>query len=56
MKTSETAAKKPYTTPVVKRYPLRPDEAVLGFCKSNTSAGQGNGTCDAVGSCFAQGS
>lgn len=48
--------KKPYMKPVVTRYPLRPEEAVLGFCKSSATAGQNNGTCNAVGNCFAQGS
>jgi hypothetical protein len=56
MKTINAMNKKPYAKPVVTRYPLRPEEAVLGFCKSPTSSGQGNSTCNAVGNCFTQGS
>jgi hypothetical protein len=41
---------------VVKRFPLRPDEAVLGFCKSNTAAGPSGGTCDVPDNCFSPGS
>jgi hypothetical protein len=48
--------KKPYMKPVVTRYPLRPEEAVLGFCKSSASAGSNGGTCTQVGNCFAPGS
>jgi hypothetical protein len=59
MKDESTKAvemKKPYETPVVKRFPLRPDEAVLGFCKSNTAAGPSGGTCDVPDNCFSPGS
>jgi hypothetical protein len=56
MKNDTNVAKRPYRKPEVTRYPLRPEEAVLGFCKSNASAGPGNGTCNAVGNCFALGS
>ena len=48
--------KKPYIKPVVTRFLLRPEEAVLGFCKSNTSAGPSGGNCRSVGNCFSQGS
>jgi hypothetical protein len=37
--------KKQYERPSVKRYPLRPEEAVLGFCKNSSSAGSSGTTC-----------
>ena len=37
--------KKPYVKPEVTRFPLRPEEAVLGFCKSASQAGPSGGTC-----------
>ena len=48
--------KKPYMKPEAKRYPLRPEEAVLGFCKSSTGAGQNQATCQSFGPCSSQGS
>jgi hypothetical protein len=39
--------KKRYERPEVKRFPLRPEEAVLGFCKSNSS-GASSPACAAV--------
>jgi hypothetical protein len=50
--------KKPYEHPKVTRFPLRPEEAVLGFCKSNAATGpsgagagcRGYGPCNAPGS------
>jgi len=48
--------KKVYVKPAVTRFLLRPEEAVLGFCKSNTSAGPSGGSCMAVGLCHTQGS
>jgi hypothetical protein len=47
--------KKKYEKPVVTRYPLRPEEAVLGFCKSNASAGPSNDSC-LISQCFSFGS
>jgi len=47
--------KKPYQKPELIQVPLRPEEAVLGFCKNNASAGPGNSNC-VVGSCSSQGS
>ena len=38
-------ARKPYEKPQIKRFPLRPEEAVLGFCKSASQAGPSGGTC-----------
>ena len=49
--------KKAYAPPSVTKVPLRPEEAVLGFCKNNLTAGpRGPGTCRAVGVCSTQGS
>lgn len=48
--------KKQYEKPVVTRFPLRPEEAVLGFCKSNASAGPSGGGCRSVTACSAPGS
>ncbi|HET7434680.1 MAG TPA: hypothetical protein VFN10_08215 [Thermoanaerobaculia bacterium] len=38
------------------RFPLRPEEAVLGFCKSTTTAGSNGGSCFTVGFCSTPGS
>lgn len=37
----KTSKKQQYEKPVVKRFPLRPEEAVLGFCKTMTGGGPG---------------
>ncbi len=50
------AKKKPYEKPQAKRFPLRPEEAVLGFCKSSTAAGPSGGTCQVVVACRTTGS
>jgi hypothetical protein len=40
--------KKPYQKPEVKQVPLKPEEAVLGYCKGmGTGAGSGGG-CSAT--------
>jgi hypothetical protein len=49
-------SRKPYQKPEAKRFPLRPEEAVLGFCKSATSAGPSGGTCRTVDFCRTAGS
>lgn len=49
-------SKKPYHKPQVKRFPLRPEEAVLGFCKTSGQAGPSGGGCHAVGFCKTAGS
>ncbi len=54
-KEEKNGEKKKYEKPVVTRYPLRPEEAVLGFCKSNASAGPSAGSC-LVSQCFSFGS
>lgn len=48
--------KKAYQRPVVKRYPLRPDEAVLGFCKSGAVINSGAANCGAPVPCRTRGS
>jgi hypothetical protein len=52
----EVTTKKPYQKPEARRFPLRPEEAVLGFCKSNASAGPSGGSCQTVGFCRTAGS
>lgn len=52
----EHEPKKPYVKPEVTRFPLRPEEAVLGFCKSTNSAGSNGGTCFVAGFCSTAGS
>jgi hypothetical protein len=52
-------AKKPYVKPEVKQVQLKPEEAVLGFCKTSGTGGSnigGGTTCSIPGICFAQGS
>jgi hypothetical protein len=51
-----TEEKKPYEKPVVRRFPLRPEEAVLGFCKSASAAGASGGNCFITGPCQTAGS
>ena len=48
--------KKPYLKPEIKQVQLKPDEAVLGGCKTATTAGPARITCDfGVGTCRALG-
>jgi hypothetical protein len=47
--------RKPYVKPEVKQVPLRPEEAVLGFCKTATVAGPLQSTCSTL-SCLSNGS
>lgn len=47
--------KKPYLKPQLRRVDLRPEEAVLGNCKTTGAAGP-TPTCDALGSCSTLGS
>jgi len=42
--------RKPYEKPEATRFPLRPEEAVLGFCKT-TGTGPFGGPCGKVGGC-----
>lgn len=48
--------KKPYTKPVLTKVPLRPQEAVLGFCKTSNTRGPGIATCAFPNGCYALGS
>ena len=54
---TKAPSKKPYTKPRLRRVELRPQEAVLGSCKSmgGTVGGGAAGTCDTV-ACQSQGS
>jgi len=53
----EPQLKKTYKKPEMVRVSLRPDEAVLGHCKSGSAAGPGgSSTCVLVGTCFTLGS
>ena len=55
--TQAAGQKKPYAAPSVEKVALRPEEAVLGFCKNNTHAGPiASSSCRAVGACSTQGS
>ena len=48
--------KKRYEKPRLARFPLRPDEAVLGFCKGTTVGSPGSGCSNALGPCKIHGS
>ena len=48
--------KRPYLAPSVEKIALRPEEAVLGACKNNASAGPRGHNCRAVGVCSTQSS
>lgn len=48
--------RKPYEKPKLLRFPLRPEEAVLGFCKSTSAAGPSGGNCTTLGPCRTAGS
>lgn len=48
--------RKPYQKPEAKRFALRPEEAVLGSCKSAASAGPSGSNCKVVGFCQTAGS
>lgn len=41
--------KRPYQKPALIQVPLRPEEAVLGHCKTMTGAGPFNVTCSTTG-------
>lgn len=56
MRNDTVKQKKHYEKPLATRFPLRPDEAVLGFCKSNAAAGPSGGNCRGVGNCNTPGS
>ena len=57
---SRLKQRKPYQKPEASRFPLRPDEAVLGFCKTSSGHGPNSngagGNCKAPGNCLVIGS
>lgn len=55
-KANEPRRKKPYEKPTVVRFPLRPEEAVLGFCKTTGGNGPSGGNCFSFGICRIAGS
>ncbi len=48
--------RKPYKKPEIKKIPLRPQESVLGFCKTSQNRGPQVGTCTRPGACLIEGS
>lgn len=48
--------RKPYGKPIAKRVHLKPEEAVLGFCKTAGYSGPSGSGCGAPLSCSADGS
>ena len=48
--------KKKYDAPAVTQISLRPEEAVLGHCKTVGVGGPGGGNCTHIGSCMTIGS
>jgi hypothetical protein len=48
--------KKQYEKPQIKRVELRPEEAVLGFCKTTGQYGPGSSTCQTPSACYSGGS
>ena len=48
--------KKPYAAPEVVTISLRPEEAVLGGCKSSGARGPSNTSCASLGLCHPAGS
>jgi hypothetical protein len=48
--------KKTYSEPKLVTIPLRPEEAVLGHCKTSAAAGPGNSKCSSPSSCHSLGS
>jgi hypothetical protein len=43
--------RKQYEKPEATRFPLRPEEAVLGFCKVAGGGGSVHGLCGHIGGC-----
>ena len=43
--------RKRYEKPEATRFPLRPEEAVLGFCKTASGGGSIHAGCGKVGGC-----
>lgn len=51
-----TPGRKPYEKPSLSEVALRPEEAVLGSCKTMGVAGPAEGDCTALGGCSTTGS
>jgi hypothetical protein len=52
LETKQAVSKKPYEPPRLATISLRPEEAVLGHCKTlNGGGGQMAGSCSFVGAC-----
>ncbi len=49
-------AKRPYEPPTVQRVELRPEEAVLGACKTGNSGGPRASRCRSIATCSSIGS
>ena len=47
--------RKPYVKPEAKQVPLRPEEAILGFCKTTVVAGPLSSACSTL-ACLTPGS
>ena len=47
------ANKKPYSKPQIQEVPLRPDEAVLGNCKTSSTSGPAQHRCTSPSACSA---
>jgi hypothetical protein len=47
----EPATKKPYVKPEIRRVMLRPEEAVLGSCKTSKVSGPGQVKCSVPSAC-----
>jgi len=45
------ATKRPYTKPQIQEVPLRPDEAVLGNCKTGSVSGPAQHRCTLPSNC-----
>ncbi|HUO84535.1 MAG TPA: hypothetical protein VM534_05400 [Thermoanaerobaculia bacterium] len=54
--TQPEETKKQYRKPELFRFPLRAEEAVLGFCKTASTGGPNVGNCAIPSACFSQGS
>jgi hypothetical protein len=54
--TPPTPARRPYEPPSVERVALRPEEAVLGACKTGSSGGPRASRCRSVATCSTIGS
>ncbi len=48
---AQAPGKKPYSKPDVTQVSLRPEEAVLGSCKTNKISGPAQGKCSAPAAC-----